>query len=180
MIILFNINTDLLLAYMYFPMLSLRKVTGLSLASLLWVFPLVLISQIFVPKLCQIGPKGEKSGTFQSEISSEKVPYVSQLRPIWPNFVAKVDIFLYVTPRTRFDGDSGIKNTRGMAKGSDNYYEVGLFGPSFNMMHDHSNYERTIGLLTNFSYPEMSHRTWLSEFVTNCSELVPMGESGTF
>jgi len=48
--------------------------------------------------------------------------------------------------KTRFDGDSGIKNTRGMAKGSDNYYEVGLFGPSFNMMHDHSNYERTIGM----------------------------------
>ncbi len=32
----------------------------------------------------------------------------------------------------------------GRHKGPANYYETGLFGPNFNMMHDHSNYVNTV------------------------------------
>ncbi|XP_035828404.1 uncharacterized protein LOC101855217 [Aplysia californica] len=48
--------------------------------------------------------------------------------------------------RVRSDGDSGVKIIRGGNKGPENYYENGAVGNSFNTIHDHSNYDRTVGM----------------------------------
>lgn len=48
--------------------------------------------------------------------------------------------------KVRSDGCSGVKLTRGLNKGPNNYYESGVVGRTVNQIHDHSNYDRTVGM----------------------------------
>ena len=48
--------------------------------------------------------------------------------------------------RVRTDGDSGLKSTRGHRIGTRPYYSQGFSGPSIAAIHDHSNYDRTVGM----------------------------------
>lgn len=51
-----------------------------------------------------------------------------------------------IEEKSRSDGDSGIKLIRGGTKGLDNYDSNSHTGHYFMAVHDHSNYDRTIGL----------------------------------
>lgn len=53
---------------------------------------------------------------------------------------------LYVEERIRSDGGSGIKQIRGNSGGTRPYYFVGTSTSAVNAIHEHSNYDRTLGM----------------------------------
>lgn len=53
---------------------------------------------------------------------------------------------LYVEERTRSDGGSGIKMIRSNAGGTEPYYLTTISTSAINAIHEHSNYDRTVGM----------------------------------
>lgn len=51
-----------------------------------------------------------------------------------------------IEERVRSDGDSGIKLVQAETTGPANYYEAGIMADAANSAHDHSNYDRTLGM----------------------------------
>ncbi|KAK3749375.1 hypothetical protein RRG08_052159, partial [Elysia crispata] len=72
---------------------------------------------------------------------------VNQLQDILNGLSTQVMLQqFFLEERTRSDGNSGIKNTRLTRDGTKNFYEPSIYDISYLAMHDHANFDRTIGM----------------------------------
>ncbi|CAG5136779.1 unnamed protein product [Candidula unifasciata] len=74
-------------------------------------------------------------------------PEIEQLRKLVASLSKQVMMQqLHVEEKSRSEGNSGIKLVRGVGKGQKNYDSNSHLYPSAFAIHDHSNYDRTIGI----------------------------------
>ncbi|GFS25298.1 hypothetical protein ElyMa_005180200 [Elysia marginata] len=72
---------------------------------------------------------------------------VSQLEGILHGLSRQVMLQqFFLEEKTRSDGNSGLKTTRLTKDGTRNYYQPSIISRSYLAMHDHANYDRTVGM----------------------------------
>ncbi|BFZ11231.1 hypothetical protein BsWGS_14270 [Bradybaena similaris] len=87
------------------------------------------------------------SGVTPQRPTDEAMNEIANLKQIVADLSKQVMMQqFFLEERVRTDGDSGIKTVRGKKKGRKNYEAASHLSPAAFAIHDHSNYDRTVGL----------------------------------